>query len=42
MSIDTAFYKIAKNVTAIDLAKIIGAKIMGLKPRRMKWALSKI
>ena len=31
MSINTAFYQIAKNVTASDLAKIIGAKITGIE-----------
>ena len=31
MSINTAFYQIAKNVTAGDLAKIIGAKITGIE-----------
>ena len=31
MSINTAFYKIAKNVTANDLAKIIGAKVTGIE-----------
>ena len=31
MSINTAFYQIAKNVTASDLAKIIGAKIIGIE-----------
>ena len=31
MSINTAFYQIAKNVTASDLAKIIGAKITGVE-----------
>ena len=31
MSINTAFYQIAKNVTACDLAKIIGAKITGIE-----------
>ena len=31
MWINTAFYQIAKNVAASDLAKIIGAKIIGIE-----------
>ena len=42
MSINTAFYQIAKNVAASDLAKIIGAKITGIETTVNEKALSKI
>ena len=41
MSINTAFYQIAKNVTVSDLAKIIGAKIIGIETNVTKRAIIK-
>ena len=41
MSINTAFYQIAKNVAASDLAKIIGAKIIGIETAMAEKAVIK-
>ena len=41
MSINTAFYHIAKNITASDLAEVIGAEVTGIETTANKKAIIK-